>query len=134
MTNKPKSITLQEFEELAKAFVQTDIQTQRNYYDHEGYKLDDNDVASEFVGLFKTFAFKEELEKDQRRKDYEKLKEEYLKLKDEFESESAEVEYVKQPETNICVGCCFLTKSNECSQPRNLGNSCEDDRHIWIKA
>lgn len=127
MTNKPKSITLQEFEELAKEFVNKMGTDELSYYLPEH-------VPNEFLYEFKSFIFKEELEKERRRKDYEKLKEEYFKLKAEFEPDSGEVEYVKQPETCLCAGCCFLTESNACSRPRYLGNSCEYDRHIWIKA
>lgn len=149
MTNKPKSITLQEFEELAKAFVQTDIQTQQNYYDYEGYKLDDDDVASNFVGLFKAFAFKEELEKDQRRKDYEKLKEEYFKLKDEFEpdcDEEVKEEYVVSfiasdgelykaisGKSGTCEGCAFIDKHRDCREGGGLID-CGMADIIWIKA
>lgn len=78
-TNQPKSITLPEFEELAKVF-----EASHGWHWNESYGV--------AIESFKAFIFKEELEKSQRRKDYEKLKEEYFKLKYEFEPEDIENE------------------------------------------
>lgn len=143
MTNKPKSITLQEFEELAKEF----ISKQSNLKDD--LWTTDEEQSEFWVDAFKSFIFKEELEKDQRRKDYEKLKEEYFKLKAEFEPDCVDEvkeEYVVSfiasdgelykaisDKSGTCESCAFIDKHRDCREGGDLID-CGMADIIWIKA
>lgn len=130
MTKQPKSITLQQFEELAKSFVQSHAV---HYYD-----------TMKTFDMFKAFVFKEDLEKSQRYKDFLKLKEDYLKLKDEFEPESAEdspeyfvsensIKYktIPDPGNNGCDNCAL--SGNDCRDSWSHYD-CSAHSIIWIKA
>ena len=143
MTNKQKSLTLQEFEELAEAFVQGQRKLTEEFYSSPAT------LSEHYLEEFKAFAFKEKLKKDQRHKDFLKLKEGYFKLKDEFEPESnKEVEdtgisepslciqigkdyYKPAKETNDCEGCSFKGKE-DCSASWDIYD-CSDNRIIWVK-
>lgn len=140
MTNKPKSITLQEFEELAKSFVQGQRKLTEEFYASPAT------MSEEYLEEFKAFAFKEELEKEQRRKDYEKLKTDYLKLKDEFEPEVVKqekpiciqdmygyfYEAVKDVRIDSCEGCAFECNTDACDDACRDYN-CRKAGIIWTK-
>lgn len=137
-TNNPKQITLKEFEELAESFVQS----------HYGVSCSSNrTLAKEFLSSFKSFAFKEEFEKESRRKEYEKAKEDYLKLKEEFEvnlkiyseQESFLVnikgaDYISKDETqsDSCADCCFVCGYSHCIHVNALFK-CSEHKIIWAK-
>lgn len=134
-TTNPKQITLKEFEELTVSFVLS----------HYGVSCSSNrTLAKEFLSSFKAFAFKEELDKESRRKEYEKAKEDYLKLKDEFEFPTdlepvtkitlRGIEYIglKERSPRSCVGCAFIQHSDDCVDSCDI-EPCSQRSVVWVK-